>query len=75
MKRGEGEGMSAKEESMLRLVATLIVQTVLKRYYERNRICEDQQEGSVGVLSGGPGGEDSGVLHEERAIPPGRLPG
>jgi len=57
--------VNEKEERMLRLVASLIVQIVLNQSYERDRICQDQQEGSVGVLPAGSGSQDTGVLHKE----------
>ena len=57
--------VNEKEERMLRLVASLIVQIVLNQSYERDRVCQDQQEGSVGVLPTGPGSQDKGVLHKE----------
>jgi hypothetical protein len=62
---GQGTIVNEKEEKMLRLVASLIVQIVLNKSYERDRLCQDQQEGSVGVLPAGPGSQDKGVLHKE----------
>jgi len=54
--------VNQKEEELLQLVATLIVQIILKESDECDRLRADQQKGPVGVLSAGPGSEDQRIL-------------
>jgi hypothetical protein len=58
----QGTAVNQKEEELLQLVATLIVQIILKESDECDRLRADQQKGPVGVFPTGPGSEDQGIL-------------
>jgi hypothetical protein len=67
--------VNEKEDELLRLVASLIVQIILNQEDERNRLYTDQREGSVDLFPSVPGTEDKGVLRSERTLSKGNLRG
>ena len=61
-----GKGVNVKEEELLSLVASLIVEIILKNEnHECDRVHSNQREGSVDVLPSIPGESDKGLLRTQ----------